>query len=150
MKHRKIVLVSACLLGQRTRYDGKDAIDFSLIELVKSHKILPIPVCPEQLGGLPTPREPCWFTGGDGEDVLSNRSSVVGINTNRDFTNNFLRGARLTLEIAKLLSVREAYFKENSPSCGVRNVWVNGKKETGMGVTTALLKKNGIEVIPFG
>lgn len=150
MSDSKIVLVSACLLGQKTRYDGRDAADFSLIKFVKSKKIIPIPVCPEQLGGLPTPREPCWFVGGDGSDVLRNRASVIGVNSKKDFTKNFLQGARLTLELAKFLNIREAYLKENSPSCGVRFVWINGEKIKGQGVTTALLKNHGIKVKPFG
>jgi len=150
VKRSKIVLVSACLLGQKTRYDGKDATNSSLIDLIRSNEIIPIPVCPEQLGGLPTPREPCWFIGGDGNDVLENKAKVIGIKSKMDFTQNFVKGARLTLELAKLLNIRQAYFKENSPSCGVKYVWINGEKRAGTGVTTALLKNHGIDVKPFG
>jgi uncharacterized protein YbbK (DUF523 family) len=116
-------------------------------KLIKEGKA--IPVCPEQLGGLSTPRNPAEIVGGDGEDVLDGKARVID-NQGRDVTDAFIRGAYETYRIAKTIGADEAILKEKSPSCG--SCWIydgsfQGKKKPGVGVTTALLKRKGIKVI---
>lgn len=142
------LIVSACLLGINCVYDGTSNKNKKILELME--KRLLIPVCPEQLGGLPTPREPQNIIQGSGEDVLNNKAKVItgkGVNV----TENFIKGAEEVLQIAKLNKVKIAILKENSPSCGVRfiyNIKENQKhKRQGRGVTTAMLIENGLQVI---
>lgn len=130
-------LCSACLLGIKCRYDGKSKEDEKVINLSKREVL--IPVCPEQLGGLATPRESREIRG---ERVITK--------SGKDETENHKRGAEETLKIAKLFGIKEAIFKQRSPSCGCGQVYdgtFSGKIIKGDGVTTALLKKNGIKVI---
>ena len=130
-------LCSACLLGIRCRYDGKSKKDKKAMELLK--KEILIPVCPEQLGGLPTPRENSEIRG---KRVISR--------SGRDETKNLERGAREVLKLAKLFGIKEAIFKQKSPSCGSGQIYdgtFSGKIIKGDGITTSLLKKNGIKVI---
>ncbi len=105
-----------------------------------------IPLCPEQLGGLSTPRVPAWIVGGNGEDVLDGRAKVIDSN-NRDVTDQFLKGAEEVREILRLMKVSTVIMKEKSPSCGVRFVSKGGVTKEGMGVTSALLMREGIHVI---
>ncbi len=128
-------LISACLLGLCTRYDGKtrpDTFDFSLTE---GYHL--IPVCPEQLGGLPTPRPAADIVGGDGHDVLQGKAKVLS-REGDDFTNEFIKGAEQVLKIAKMFNCQSALLKARSPSCAVSGL---------PGVTAALLMKNSITVI---
>jgi uncharacterized protein YbbK (DUF523 family) len=140
-------IVSACFAGIHCRYDGRhNAVD-EIQKLIKEGKA--IPVCPEQLGGLSTPRNPAEIVGGDGEDVLDGKARVID-NQGRDVTDAFIRGAYETYRIAKTIGADEAILKEKSPSCG--SCWIydgsfQGKKKPGVGVTTALLKRKGIKVI---
>ena len=143
-------LVSACLLGVRCRWDGKIKGDRKIIELVK--KEILIPVCPEQLGGLPTPRKPCGILGGNGEDVLNGKAKVLSAKSGEDFTKNFIKGAKETLKIAKIFGIKEAILKQPSPSCGLGKTYAldekfKNKKVEGNGVTAALLKRHGIKVL---
>lgn len=130
-------LCSACLLGIKCRYDGKDNLNERVIELAKREKL--IPVCPEQLGGLPTPREPA--------EIQGNR---VVTYSGKDVTEYFERGAKKVLKIAKLLGIKEAILKQKSPSCGSGKIYdgtFSGRIIEGDGITARLLKKNGIRVI---
>ncbi|MEM2947434.1 MAG: DUF523 domain-containing protein [Candidatus Bathyarchaeia archaeon] len=130
-------LCSACLLGIKCRYDGRDALNEKVIMLLKKEPL--IPVCPEQLGGLPTPRETAEI-----------RYGRVITRSGRDVTENFRRGAEEVLKIAKLFGVREAVLKQGSPSCGsgrIYNGTFSGKVIKGDGITAALLKRHGIKVI---
>lgn len=145
MKKRELYIVSACLVGLKTRYDGKSNIEQDVVKLLKEGKA--IPLCPEQLGGLPTPREPIGFINGDGEDFLKGKAKLIGKESGEDKGKNFLRGAEEILKIVKKLGIKKAYLKEGSPSCGVNWVYINGKLSRGMGVTAALLKKAGVELI---
>ena len=142
------ILVSACLLGINCVFDGSSNINKLILELMEKHLL--IPVCPEQLGGLSTPRDPQDIIQGSGEDVLLGKAKVVTIN-GKDVTENFKKGASEVLEVAKINKVKIAIFKENSPSCGVHfiyNVKHNQKfKTSGKGVTTALLLENGLRII---
>ncbi|MBI4949570.1 MAG: DUF523 domain-containing protein [Deltaproteobacteria bacterium] len=146
MSKSKTVLVSACLLGLKTRYDGNDALNAEALKELKG--AIPIPVCPEVLGGLPTPRPRAGIGSGDGTDVLEGRA-IVSDENGADRTAEFLRGALAVLEIARLTDARVAFLKEKSPSCGVALISKNGGQETGMGVTTALLQKEGLETKGF-
>lgn len=130
-------LCSACLLGVKCRYDGRDALNEKVLTLLKTETL--IPVCPEQLGGLPTPREPAEIK----EGRVITRSGI-------DVTENFKRGAKEVLKIAKLFRIKEAVLKQGSPSCGCGHIYdgtFSGKIVKGDGITAALLKKHGITVI---
>jgi uncharacterized protein YbbK (DUF523 family) len=131
------IICSACLLGIKCRYDGKSKPDEKVIELAKKETL--IPVCPEQLGGLPTPREPA-----------EQREGKVITKSGKDVTVNFVVGADQVLQLTKLFGVKEAILKQYSPSCGsglINDGTFSGKIIPGDGVTTALLKANGIKVI---
>lgn len=139
-------IVSACLAGIKCRYDGGTKPCPKIIELVKTG--MAIPVCPEQLGGLTTPRISQEIQGGSGEEVLDGRCKVLN-KEGRNVTENFLRGAEETLRIARLFSAEEFIGKTKSPSCGCGQIYDGsfaGKLIVGDGVTTALLKRNGINV----
>ena len=130
-------ICSACLLGIKCRYDGKSKRNKKILELGK--KEILIPVCPEQLGGLPTPREPA-----------EQKGKRVITKSGKNVTKKFKKGARQVLKIVKLFGVREAILKQKSPSCGCGQIYdgtFSGKIIKGNGVTAALLKRNGIKVI---
>jgi len=145
MRKRELYIVSACLAGLNTRYNGKNSSDPDIIKLLKEGKA--IPLCPEQLGGLPTPREPVDFVDGDGEDFLSGKAQLIGRESGENKGKFFLRGGEEIVKFAKKLGIKRAYLKDGSPSCGVKWVYINGKLSRGIGVTTALLRRAGIEVI---
>jgi len=130
-------LCSACLLGINCRYDGKIIPNNEVIRLAK-REIL-IPVCPEQLGGLSTPREPSEQNGGK---VIT----ISGV----DVTCNFIKGAEQVLTLAQIYGMKEAILKQESPSCGCGRIYdgtFSNRLIRGDGVTTILLKKNKIKVI---
>ena len=130
------ILISACLLGVCCRYDGNGKQIDNFEELSKKYHL--IPVCPEQLGGLSTPRLPAEIVG---TRVITKDGS--------DVTAAFTRGAIETLRLAKLYGCTTAILKERSPSCG-NNIrydgTFSGALTTGDGITTALLKANNITV----
>jgi uncharacterized protein YbbK (DUF523 family) len=140
------ILVSACLLGLPTRYDGKAKRSQAVLDYLQQQGLLPVPVCPEQLAGLSTPRDQTYFHSGDGQAVLSGEGHVVSA-SGRDMNAIFCRGARMTLQLARLTGCQKALFKERSPSCGVHQIYCGEQRVAGTGVTTALLHENGIEVI---
>ena len=131
----KIYLVSACLLGLRTRYDGRILSSESCRKALAD--AISIPVCPEQLGGLATPRVAADLADGDGHDVLAGRARVL-TREGFDVTENFILGARQVLAIARQQTVDRIILKARSPSCGLRPV---------TGVTAALLQEEGYEVV---
>jgi uncharacterized protein YbbK (DUF523 family) len=138
-------LVSACLCGICSRFDGKDARDDQMVELTKKGEALP--VCPEELGGLPVPRSPAEIEKGDGKNVLRQESKVISLNR-EDLTPFFLRGAFASLTIAKRFKIKKAFMKQKSPSCGCGWITRKGKLVKGDGTTTALFKNEGIQVTP--
>ena len=140
------ILVSACLLGLKTRYDGESRPSAAARAALAGATA--IVVCPEQLGGLPTPRPPASARGGTGEAVLDGQARVID-DDGRDVTAAFLAGARAALEIARLTGARRAFLKERSGSCGVSEVYCDGRLVVGMGVCTALLRRAGLEVVGF-
>ena len=137
-----MILISACLIGINCRFDGSNTINDAIIKEIKDEGF--IPVCPEQLGGLSTPRPSASIQNGTGFDVIGSSSKVIDIN-GRDVTREFLKGAQEALKIAKLLRVQKAILKEYSPSCGVNFTSSNFKKIKGPGVFTALLRNEGIK-----
>lgn len=140
----KVVLISACLAGLHTRYDGASSPHPALPDL-RDLGLL-VPVCPEILGGLGIPRSPCRFIGGHGRAVLAGAGRLSDRN-GVDRTAFFVKGAHETLRLVELVSPDLVLFKEGSPSCGVRRVDIEGKKEPGCGVTTALLGARGIPLL---
>lgn len=139
------ILVSACLLGLHTRYDGASKRNGRVLRFIREQGLIPIPVCPEQLAGLPTPRPATRFTCGDGAAVLDGSGAVM--NGEGSLVNEtFLRGATETLQIARLAGCTRALLKERSPSCGVHQVYLGEQIVAGQGVTAALLTRNGIDV----
>ena len=128
------VLISACLLGIPCRWHGHRAKKRTkLLERLKNRYVL-VPVCPEQLGGMSTPR-----TGekleGSGAQVLDGQLRIIAPETGKDVTRFHVNGAKYTLEIGKIVGAGRAYLKGGSPSCDRK------------GVTGELLKRNGIKVV---
>lgn len=141
-----MIIVSACLCGMDTKYNGSNNLNEEVLELVGEGKA--IPVCPEQLGGMPTPRAPHEICGGTGTEVLDGKAKVLtkeGI----DGTEQFLKGAYETLKIAQKCGAKVAVLKAKSPSCGHGKIYdgsFSGSKREGNGVTAELLERNGIKV----
>lgn len=140
------ILVSACLLGLPTRYDGRAKPSQAVIDYLQRERLVAIPICPEQLAGLPTPREKTFFLAGDGHDVLAGSGSVISA-SGRSMNEIFCRGAQLSLQVARLTGCRHALLKERSPSCGVRQIYLGEELRPGAGVATALLSGAGLTVI---
>lgn len=139
------ILVSSCLLGLKTRYDATDNYSQAVVDFLEQQKYTPIPVCPEQLAGFSTPRPKCWFSLGEGGSTLNNAGRLCDENGN-DVTNQFIHGAQATLKMAQLTNCDKAILQQRSPSCGSRLIYLNNKLTEGMGVTAALLKKNGLKI----
>lgn len=142
------VLVSACLLGERVRYNGADARCASdvLERWAREGRLLPF--CPEVAGGLPVPRPAAEIGEGDGRAVLSGAARVRD-QAGRDLTGFFREGARAALEAARAQGARLAVLKDGSPSCGTAAIYdgtFSGTRRAGPGVTAALLEENGIRV----
>jgi uncharacterized protein YbbK (DUF523 family) len=138
------IIMSACLVGVRSRYDGASQPHRDL-EALRAVAVI-IPVCPEILGGLGIPRSRCHFSGGDGRDVLLGKARVID-EEGLDRTDHFLRGAVETVRIVELTDPDLIIFKERSPSCGVRIVDIEGRRQPGCGVTTARLLAAGIPIV---
>ncbi|MBN2898776.1 MAG: DUF523 domain-containing protein [Clostridia bacterium] len=132
-----MILVSACLLGVDCKYSGKSNDSEAVRDYLKG-KIF-VPVCPEQLGGLPTPRPTCEIVG---DRVINEHGE--------DCTMQFVKGAEEVVKIAELLNVNEALLKEGSPSCGCNRIYdgtFSGSKIAGAGLTAKMLKSRGILVM---
>ena len=130
------ILVSGCLLGLNCRYKGDNCKNARVLELAKRHTL--IGVCPEQMGGLATPRDPSERVG---DKVLSNSGA--------DVTKEYEYGAQAALTLAKLNDVDFAILKSRSPSCGSGEIYdgtFSGRRVSGDGVCAGLLKANGIPV----
>ncbi|MEO3944094.1 DUF523 domain-containing protein [Gorillibacterium sp. CAU 1737] len=141
-----MILVSACLAGMKVRYDGRDNLVETLGRFIEEGRALP--VCPEVLGGLSTPREPAEIVGGTGEDVLDGHARIID-RTGCDVTTEFVSGAYEALRVAREAKATVVVLKESSPSCGSSRIYDgthSGHKIPGMGVTAALLQREGIRV----
>ncbi len=144
---KQAMIVSACLLGENCRYDGKD--NKNALAIGFSSRYTLIPVCPEVLGGLSTPRVPCEIVGGRGYEVLEGRACVKS-SEGVDYTKEYIKGAKKALAIAKENDVTVAALKSKSPSCGFGKIY-NGEfcktLVNGNGVLAQLLLKEGIKII---
>ena len=138
-----MILISACLAGIPCRYDGSAATNSDMVKLLQSGEA--IAVCPEELGGLTTPRSPSQFHGGTGEDVLDRKARLISLD-GRDVTKNFIAGAKAVLRIARELNLSKAVMKAKSPSCGKGTVYRGKSLTKGNGVCTALLLRHGFKV----
>ena len=130
------ILISACLLGVACRYDGASKPIMQMVALMDRYHL--VPICPEQLGGLPTPREPS-----------ERQADAVRAKEGADVTAPFVRGAEQALHLARLYDGKAAVLKERSPSCGSGEIYdgtFSGCLVPGDGVTAALLNQNGIAV----
>ena len=135
-----MIFVSGCLVGINCKYDGGNNFDERIFNLVKEGKA--IPICPEQLGGLKTPRNPAEIQEKDG-------IRKVVTCEDEDVTNEYIRGAEEVLKLAKELDIKEAILQPRSPSCGKGLIYdgtFSKKKIDGNGMTADLLIKNGIDV----
>lgn len=132
------ILVSACLLGCRCRYDGKSMPNEKVLDLAKENVL--IPVCPEQMGGLTTPRNPSE----------RQKNGAVIMNDGTDVTENYMRGAKIALEIAEINNIDFAIMKAKSPSCGKGLIYdgtFTGTLTEGNGCAVDALLKAGYKVI---
>ena len=130
------LLISACLLGGACRYDGRSKPHPGAAELAKRHQL--IPVCPEQLGGLPTPRKPSERQG-----------DHVRMADGTDVTAPYRRGAGETLRLCRAMGCEGAVLKERSPSCGSGRIYdgtFTGALTDGWGVAAELLRRSGVPV----
>ena len=142
-----MILVSACLLGQRVRYDGRHCLREEVRGLFGDESVLAL--CPEVLGGLGTPRPPARFVGArfgrEGADLLAGRARLVN-EDGKDVSLAFARGAKLVAELCAQHGVRLALLKDRSPSCGWDPQGVNPQGGPGQGVLAALLSQMGVTV----
>ena len=135
-----MILVSACLCGVNCKYNGKNNLNEEMMELLKSGEALLI--CPEQMGGLTTPRKPS-------EIKIVNDEIKVYMIDGTDVTDNYRRGAEEVLRLAKELNIKKAILRKKSPACGCGEIYdgtFSGTLTKGNGITAALLLENGIEV----
>ena len=142
------ILISACLLGDCVRYDGKSkALDNDLLNsLIEQGRV--ISFCPEVAGGLPVPREAAEIQAGDGIAVIHQQARVC-THSGADVTDFFLSGAQQALALCQQHAIPVAVLTESSPSCGSGQIYDGSFTRTalpGSGVTTALLRKNGVLV----
>ena len=131
------IMVSACLLGENCKYSGGNNRNEKVLAYVAGHEV--IPVCPEVMGGLPTPRVPAEIVQG----VVINRE---GVNVDREYR----LGAQKALQIAKEKQIDLTILQSRSPSCGVKEIYdgtFSGKRIPGQGVTAKLLSDNGFAVM---
>ena len=131
------ILISACLVGDKVKYDGHSNYNEKIKLLLEKYEL--VPFCPEVEGGLPTPRKP--------SERIKDR---VKMSDGKDVTRQYEKGAELAANICLYLGIKIAILKENSPSCGSHKIYdgtFSHKLIDGQGVTAGLLKKEGIKVI---
>jgi len=132
-------LVSACLLGKRCRYDGKDNLSEKLNDFLEKNNLETLEICPEVMGGLSVPRTPCEIVDG----------KVIDIN-GVDKTKEYAKGAEIALQLAKRYDCKIAILKSKSPSCGFGKIYDGTHTRTlvdGNGICADLLIQNGVKVI---
>ena len=137
-------LISSCLIGIACRYDRSHSLVEEIVK--KAQELQFVPVCPEQLGGLPTPRSPANIVKGGGKGVLVGHARVLN-SLGEDVTEAFIKGAQETLKLARIIGAKKAILKDKSPSCGLNTPYCETDTGYGLGVTAALLLSAGIEVI---
>lgn len=145
-----MIIVSACLLGENCKYSGGNNKSQNVINFLRDKQY--IAVCPEQLGGLLTPRDPSeilTYKTKDGNDVLKGQTEVIS-NKGMNVTENFVKGAKKTLKIAQENKATIAILKSKSPSCGFKQIYdgtFSKNKICGMGVTAAILNDKNIQIL---
>lgn len=142
-----MILVSACLAGEKCRYNGEHCLHPVIGELGKKGKILA--VCPEVMGGLPTPRLACEIVGADAQLVLESKAKVQNM-CGDDITQAILSGANKALNLAKENKIKLAVLKDKSVCCAVKTIYdgsFQSRLVNGKGILTLLLERNGIKVI---
>ncbi len=143
-----MIAVSACLAGICCRYDGGMKKNEALSAMFERGEA--IAICPECLGGLCTPRPPAELVGGSGDAVLDGRARVL-TRDGQDVTGQFIAGAEAALAAIREAGITKCVLKSASPSCGIGRIYdgsFSGKLIAGDGVAAALLRRNGIELIP--
>jgi uncharacterized protein YbbK (DUF523 family) len=145
LREARVVLVSACLLGEACRYDGKSKGSSPVMRALEGKEV--VPVCPETGAGLGVPRPAVELRGGTGEAVLAGHARAVVAATGEDRTAAFRDGAELALEAARRFGATVAVLKERSPSCGSQGTHVDGTVVRGRGITAALLHSAGITIL---
>lgn len=131
------ILISACLVGDKTRYDGHTNYNPKIVALLEKYEL--VPFCPEVEGGLTIPRNPSERVG-----------DRVKMNNGKDVTKQFQKGAELAMNICDYLGIKVVILKDGSPSCGSTEIYdgtFSGKKIPGMGVTAEMFKRKGIKVL---
>jgi uncharacterized protein YbbK (DUF523 family) len=136
-------MISACLIGVHCRYDGGHSKCPGLVNYIASAPF--IPFCPEQLGGLSTPRPPANITGGDGLDILAGKARLVNAR-GVDVTDAFKKGAQEAYTLAKISGSPVAIMKNRSPSCGLMTPYCEKESGLGVGVTAAFFQSHGIRI----
>lgn len=147
MERNGVILVSACLLGLPTAYDGRGHPVAELVRLAALGRV--VPVCPEVAGGLPVPRPPAEIVGGSGGDVLDSRARVLTA-SGEDVTEAYIRGAEVAQALVRRYGIGLAVMKARSPSCspsGIYDGTHSRRLVPGEGVTVALLRREGVRVI---
>ena len=146
----RVLLVSACLLGFSCRYDGATKRDEALLKALAGWAL--VPVCPEVAGGLPVPRSPVMFAGGDGLAFWRGEARLVPVRTSDpplplDPNVAFVRGAQAAKEAVKRWQIRLALLKSRSPSCGNDEITLSGERQPGLGICAALLQEEGLTLL---
>lgn len=146
MSHKRY-FISACLLGQKVRYDGKDCLVSQLVQALLDKDY--VSLCPEVSAGLPTPRPAAEIRHGSGADVLLGHAQVFS-SDGHQISDVFIQGAYKALALAQANHVTHAVLKANSPSCGSDGIYdgsFTGQKIAGEGITAALFRQHGIHVV---
>lgn len=137
------IIVSACLIGKRCRYNGEDRAHPGVIRFLGKKRY--VAVCPERLADWGVPRPPVEFHGGGAREVAAGKARIID-RFGRDRTASLMKGVTRALRRAFSLKAREAILKEKSPSCGVGKVYRDGRLVGGEGIFTYQLKRHGVEV----
>lgn len=149
MKKKEKILASACLLGEKVRFDGQvmKITDERIFKWAKEKRF--VPICPETMAGLLVPRVPCEIEPGKTAlDVLEGKAKIIG-QDGRDYTDDYLFGAQASVNLAKRNQVRLAILKQRSPSCGTRQIYdghFTSNLVDGTGITALLLQRAGVRV----
>jgi len=136
------IIVSACLVGKRCRYNGEDRTHAGVTRFLRGKNY--VAVCPEMLAGWGVPRPPVEFHGGGARSVVERKAGIID-ERGRDRTTSLLKGVAKAVRRAVVLEAREAILKEKSPSCGVGQVYRDGRLRRGEGVFTYWLRRYGVK-----
>ena len=134
------ILVSACLCGEKCRYNGS-SVSNNVVDTLEQKNI--IKICPELLGGLLIPREPCEIVGGTASDVIRGNAKILGL-SGKNYTKQYMRGVKEVIHITKKNNAKMAVLKQKSPSCGYGKVYngeFSGKIIEGNGILAEELLK---------